>query len=92
ALHAALQPHAGGIVFDGGLSPWRWWLMGGLAVITALGLVAVLASALRNADWTAGALIAVLCPLLAWPLWEMLWRNRPEPYSPSALPVRLLPS
>jgi hypothetical protein len=92
ALHGALQPHAGGIVFDGGLSPWRWWLMSGLAVITALGLVAVLASALGDADWTVGALIAVLCPLLAWPLWEMLWRNRPEPYSPSALPGRLLPS
>ncbi|MEP9366896.1 hypothetical protein [Xanthobacter sp. VNH20] len=92
ALHGALRPYASAIVFDGGLPPWRWWLMSALAGVTALGLVAVLASALGNADWTVGALILVLCPLLAWPLAEMLWRNQPAPYSPSALPARLLPS
>ncbi|MFG1463594.1 hypothetical protein V5F77_11905 [Xanthobacter sp. DSM 24535] len=92
ALHEALSPHTAHIVFDGGLPVWRWWLMSALALVTGLGLLAVLASALGHADWTVGALILVLCPLLAWPLIEMLWRNRPAPYSPSALPPRLLPS
>lgn len=90
AVHGALPPKAT-IRFDGGLPSWRWGLMSVLGAITACGLIAVVASAVLNGQWTVAALMAVLCPLLGWPLAETLWRNTPAPYSPNALPTRLIP-
>ena len=92
ALHAGLQPYAARVRFEGGLAPWRWWLMSGLAAITLIGLAAVLVSALTYSQWSVTVLLLVLCPLLAWPLVETLWRNQPQPYTPSDLPIRLVPA
>lgn len=90
AVHAALPPRAQ-IRFEGGLPAWRWWLMAGLAAVTACGLAAVLVTAALSGQWTVAAFLAVLCPLLGWPLVETLWRNAPAHYSPSDLPARLIP-
>ncbi|TCT02682.1 hypothetical protein [Aquabacter spiritensis] len=91
AVHAALAARGGAVRCEAGLPPWRWWLMGALALVTGLGLLAVLASAVRAGQWSVAGLIAVLCPLLGWPLVETLWRNKPAPYSLASLPLRLLP-
>lgn len=90
AVHEALR---GGkdVRYVAGLPVWRWWLMAALAAVTACGLVGVLVSTLVNSQWTAAALLAVLCPVLGWPLAELLWRNRPAPYAPPDLPPRLIP-
>ncbi|MEP9378136.1 hypothetical protein ABLE91_15575 [Aquabacter sp. CN5-332] len=90
AVHGALPP-AASIRFDGGLPSWRWGLMSVLGAITACGLLAVLASAVLSGQWPVAALMAVLTPLLGWPLAETLWRNKPAPYSPNDLPTRLIP-
>lgn len=90
AVHAALRGTPD-VRYVAGLPAWRWWIMAGLGTMTACGLVAVLASTLVNSQWTAAALLAVLCPVLGWPLVEMLWRNRPASYTPPDLPPRLIP-
>lgn len=91
AVHAALQGNAG-VQYAAGLPAWRWWLMAVLAGITGCGLVAVVVSALGNAQWTVAALLGILCPVLAWPLVETLWRNTPALYGPQDLPPRLVPA
>lgn len=91
AVHAGL-PRTAGTEFSAGLPSWRWWLMTALALVTCAGLLAVLASAVGQGQWTVAALMAVLCPLLGWPLAETLWRNVPGVYSPDALPTRLMPA
>ncbi|WP_127089316.1 hypothetical protein [Aquabacter cavernae] len=78
--------------FAAGLPRWRWVLMAALGFITALGLLAVLVSALMQSEWPVATLMAILCPVLGWPLVETLWRNVPGAYSPGALPTRLMPA
>ncbi|MEW6254534.1 MAG: hypothetical protein AB1592_01150 [Pseudomonadota bacterium] len=91
AVHAGLAGNDA-VTFSAGLPRWRWILMTALGAVTALGLVAVLASALGQAQWTVSALLAILCPVLGWPLAETIWRNAPGVYSPEALPARLIPA
>lgn len=91
AVHAGLEGQTG-VAYSAGLPRWRWMLMSALGAVTAVGLLAVLASALGQAQWTVAALMAVLCPVLGWPLVETIWRNVPGDYSPEALPVRLMPA
>lgn len=90
AVHAGMAGR-GRTEFAAGLPRWRWWLMSALGVVTVCGLLAVLATALLDAQWTVAALLAILCPVLGWPLAETLWRNVPGTYSPEALPARLMP-
>lgn len=92
ALHAGLAPHAAGIMFAGGLPPWRWWLMAGLTTMTIAGLLAVLATVALASQWAVAAVVVILSLLLGWPVAEMLWRNQPVRYAPSALPSRLVPA
>lgn len=92
AVHAGLEPHATGITFLGGLPPWRWWLMAGLTTFTMAGLLAVLATVALASQWAVAAVVVILSLLLGWPVAEMLWRNQPVRYAPSALPSRLLPA
>lgn len=92
ALHAELVPHATGITFSGGLPAWRWWLMAGLTTLTMAGLLAVLASVALASQWAVAAVVVILSLLLGWPVAEMLWRNQPVLYGPSALPTRLVPA
>lgn len=91
AVHAGLNGNSA-TAFDAGLARWRWGLMSALGAVTACGLLAVLASALAQNQWTVAAVMAVLCPVLGWPLAETLWRNVPGTYSPDALPARLMPA
>ncbi|OYX86887.1 MAG: hypothetical protein B7X99_17480 [Rhizobiales bacterium 17-65-6] len=91
AVHSGLRGRAG-VDYAAGLPRWRWWLMSALAVVTGCGLLAVLFTAIGNAQWTVTAVLAILCPVLAWPLVETLWRNIPADYAPDALPPRLVPA
>lgn len=92
ALHAGLAPHAAGITFSGGLPAWRWWLMAALGTFTFAGLLAVLATVVLAGQWPVAAVVVILSLLLGWPVAEMLWRNQPVTYAPSALPSRLVPA
>lgn len=91
ALHGALAPHAGRIRFVAGFPVWRWRLLVGLGALTLAGVMTLLIRAMLAGE---GGLAIVLCALgalLAWPILEMAWRNRPASYSPMDPPMRLAP-
>lgn len=92
AIHAELASRGAGIDFLGGLPVWRWWLMAGVATFTSAGLLAVLATVVLAGQWPVAAVVIILGLLLGWPVGEMLWRNQPVRYGPSALPSRLVPA
>lgn len=77
--------------FRGGYGPLRWWIMTVLGILALGGLVAVLGFVLLDREWALGGLIALLSALAAWPTVEMISRNRPVRYRPSAPPDQLLP-
>lgn len=91
ALHGALAAAGAGVDCRGGYGPLRWWTMAVLGAIAGLGLVAVVAFAVLQGQWTAAGLIALLSAAVAWPTAETLARNRPLRYRLDALPARLLP-
>ena len=92
ALHGEMAAHAARMTFLGGMPAWRWWLMAGLATFTFAGLLAVLATVALAGQWPVAAVVVILGLLLGWPVGEMLWRNQPVRYDPSALPTRLVPA
>ncbi|WP_029005198.1 hypothetical protein [Azorhizobium doebereinerae] len=91
ALHAALAAQNIAVRYEAGLPAWRWWAMMALGLVTAAGIAWVVAAAFLSGMRTEGLVIIGLALVLAWPLVETLWRNRPGSYSPSAPPARLLP-
>ncbi len=88
AFHAAL-PRT--VRFEAGLPTWRWRLTGLVGAVTVGCLLWLFGKAAVNGQWAMIGLLLLLCPMLAWPLGQTLWRNSPALYSPSSLPARLLP-
>lgn len=91
ALHGALTTAGTRVECRGGYGALRWGLMVALGAVAGAGLVAVVAFALLERQWTTAALIALLALLVGWPMVETLRRNRPLVYRLDELPQRLLP-
>jgi hypothetical protein len=79
------------VVYRGGFSALRWWLVAVLGFATLAGLVAIFGIALIDRQWSFAAFLAVVSAFVAWPTVEMIARNRPVRYTARALPERLLP-
>ncbi|BAF87656.1 conserved hypothetical protein [Azorhizobium caulinodans ORS 571] len=92
ALHAALLRDSGRVRYEAGLPRWRWGGMLALSACCAAAICWLAALAFSEGQGTSALLIVGLSLVLAFPLAETLWRNRPGPYEPDALPQRLLPS
>lgn len=91
ALHDALAREGVGVRYVAGLPAWRWWAMMALGLVTGAGIVWLAAAAFMSGMRTEAWVTLGLALVLAWPLAETMWRNRPGDYSPSAPPPRLLP-
>ncbi|MFG1479409.1 hypothetical protein V5F53_12200 [Xanthobacter sp. V4C-4] len=92
ALHGAVAAAGVPVACQGGYGRLRWGLMVALGALAGLGLLAVVAFALAEAQWTTAGLIALLSALVGWPTVETLARNRPIRYRLDALPAHLLPA
>lgn len=91
ALHAALMREGAHVRYDAGLPEWRWGAMLMMAAICAAAIGWLAALAFSYGEGTSALLILGLSLVLAFPLAETLWRNRPGPYEPDAPPLRVLP-
>jgi hypothetical protein len=76
---------------EAGMAAWRWWPMAILAVF-ALGAALLLAlRALFTGEATLGLAILGVGALFGWQVGSLVVRNRPQTFSPGAIPPGVLP-
>lgn len=90
-LHRRIAAAGGATQFSTGLPAVTYWI--GVVVFAAvlLATAALALRAVRFAQWSASAVVAVFFAVFAYQIGNYFHRNRPAPYRPDELPAAVLP-
>ena len=90
-LHRRLTAAGTRVQFSTGIPSVKYWVGLIVFVAIALGLAALAVQALRLNEWAGAGLMGGFFALFVWNLGNFFRRNRPEDYSPDAVPANVLP-
>lgn len=92
ALHRRLAESGGNAAFYGGMRPVPYALaVGGMLIVFAIVMVALLARALATGAFVGALLLLAFAAMFTWQFGGFIRRNKPCIYTPDALPPQLLP-
>lgn len=81
----------GGTRLDAGMVAWRWWPMMVITVVILGGAFVLGLRALYTGETVFGVAVLGFCALLGWQMGNLIRRNRPQIFSPDAVPPGVLP-
>jgi hypothetical protein len=83
---------AGGAArLEAGMAAWRWWPMMTVTVVLLAGAFVLGLRALYTGETVFGVAVLGFCALLGWQMGNLIARNRPQIFSPDAVPRGVLP-
>jgi hypothetical protein len=90
-LHRRLAASKSEAQFTTGLPVFSYWLGVVVFVVVMVTIAAMIVRALREAQWSASAIIAAILAAFAYQIGNYFRRNRPVKYRPQAIPAEVLP-
>lgn len=91
ALHQRIAAAKSNPVLDAGTHPFLYWPGVVVFAAIAIGIIALLVSALRQNSWAATLFLVGFFALLLWQIGGFFRRNRPGRYAATAIPENVLP-
>lgn len=91
ALHQRIAAARSNPVLDAGTHPFLYWPGVVVFAAIAIGIIALLVSALRQNSWAATLFLVGFFALLLWQIGGFFRRNRPGRYAATAIPENVLP-